>query len=244
MSAQVETKVETGLELTPEKEVKIEEMAKLGIILCSTKVIKGQQDRIKKTLGNLDEDIHANAVQCLTHAYVHRDTTPMRRLLVEIVGPDSGYRRQGLIAWMRTFSPMELKGTNIKLSGKDGKGEERPFLVEEAAKTKFMKDSRFAEKAIKPVYVDTILAPQLNAERKFREAWSNTGPDGKAINPNEPFFDGLHGDKVLNFFDAVKALRAELPRDDSKAIKGRSAANRSNIVPDSKANVGEGQKVA
>lgn len=84
--------------------------------LLSADEIKLDQDSIKKTLTALDQQIHLNAVQCLMHCEKHRDTSLMVRLLVEIIdGDTTGYRRQGLIAWMKYFSPMRLSGKTLSL---------------------------------------------------------------------------------------------------------------------------------
>lgn len=198
--------------------VKVEAPA---LVLLDKEVIKNNQNTIKSSLIGLDVQIHDNAVQCLLHCREHRDTSLMRRLLVEIVGKDSGYRRQGLIAWMRTYSPMELKGDNINLSGKDADGKERPFRVEEANANPFRSDKKFDEKAI-PVYIDSLFGKLDAADREFRAALSNT-KDGKPIDKSKKFFDGQHTDQVLNFFEEVEKLRAKLPSDNTKEVREAEA---------------------
>lgn len=196
--------------------VAVIEGGKVELVLLSKEEIKKGQDSIRKRLTNIDGDIHANAVQCLMHCEKHRDTSLMRRLLVDIIDDKTGYRRQGLIAWMRAFSPMELKGKEINLSGKKD-GVERPFDIETAAKTPLWEVSREVA-LVKPMYRDTLMSPISRAIKDFRAAMDNT-QDGKAIDPTKPFYDGIHSDKVLDFFEAVEKLQLALPKDSTREVR-------------------------
>ncbi len=208
------------------------------IVLLSSDAIKADQDGIRKTLIGLDAAIHANAVQCMRHCQVHGDTSLMTRLLVDIVDEKSGYRRQGLISWMRKHSPMELKGKTINLTGMvesdaqcklmiaafpntDPKlfvvGERRPFLIQEASEAPFTTDSANKE-IVKPIYQSVLLSPIDAQIKKFRAAMENTA-NGAPIDPSKPFFDGKHGDKVLNFFEEVEKLKNNLPADATKELR-------------------------
>lgn len=208
------------------------------IVLLSVDAIKGGQDTIRKSLIKLDQLIHDNAVQCLLHASVHGDTSLMRRLLVDIVDEKSGYRRQGLISWMRKHSPMELKGKDINLSGivnseaqvkamiemfpnTDAKlfkvGERRPFLVEEAAAAPFTTDSANRE-VVRPLFQATILSPVFAAQKKFTAAIENTA-NGQPIDASKPFYDGVHGDKVADAMDKIKAILDGLPVDATNELR-------------------------
>lgn len=188
-----------------------------GITLLSVSDIKSDQDGIRKNLLNLDASIHANAVQCLIHAEVHGDTSLMRRLLVDVIDAKTGYRRQGLINWMRKFSPMELKGDTINLSGTDGKGNKRPFLVEDANKTPFWTDRDNAEKVVKPVFQDTLLSPIMRAYKDIMAAAENT-VNGKPVDASKPYYEGTHPEAVIDFAKAVKALADKLPADNTKEV--------------------------
>lgn len=189
-----------------------------GITVLSVQDIKDDQDVIRKNLLNLDQSIHANAVQCMIHAETHGDTSLMRRLLVDIIDAKTGYRRQGLINWMRKFSPMELKQDTINLSGTDGKGNKRPFLIEEANKTPFWTDRDNAEKVVKPVFQDTLLSPIMRAYKDIMAAAENT-VKGKPVDPSKPFYDGVQPDAVVDFAKAVKALADKLPADSTREIR-------------------------
>lgn len=185
--------------------------------LLSKEAIKKDQDKIRVNLLSLDKAIHENAVQCLMHAEKHGDTSLMRRLLIEVVDAKSGYRRQGLINWMRKFSPMELKGDTINLSGVTPNGEKRPFKIEEANSTPFTTDRDNAEKVARPVFQDTLLSPINRAVKQIMDAMENT-INGKPIDASKPFFEGLHGDKVVEFAKFVQNKAAELPKDSTLEV--------------------------
>lgn len=208
------------------------------LVLLSVEAIKAGQDTIRKNLIKLDQSIHDNAVQCLLHAETHGDTSLMRRLLVEIVDAKSGYRRQGFINWMRKHSPMELKGDTINLSGMvtseaqaklmiaafpdtDPKkfvvGERRPFLVEEANMAPFTSDGANRE-MVKPIFQNVLLSPIDAASKRFMTAIENTA-NGQPIDPSKPYYDGVHGDKILDFFTEVAKLQAKLPADATKEVR-------------------------
>lgn len=188
-----------------------------GIIVMSKDEVKSVQDRIKSALNGIDADIHGNAVQCLIHAEKHGDTSLMRRLLVEIVGRDSGYRRQGLIAWMRTYSPMELKGDTINLSGKDPEtGEKRPFKIEAANANPFRSDTRFKE--VVPFFQQGLTNKLDAGVKEFKRAIANTGPDGKAIDPSKPFYAGVDTAKVISLVDEIEKIRAQMPEDNTREV--------------------------
>jgi hypothetical protein len=215
--------------------------------LLEKAAIKKDQDGIKSSLVKLDLRIHNNAVQCILHASVHGDTSLMRRLLVDIIDEKSGYRRKGLIAWMRMFTPMELKGDVINLSGlvtpewsksivnyddqldQPEVGHKRPFLVELAAKNHFtgMEEARelIAEK---PFYKDTVVGRIEAAQRAYKAAVANTkvGADGKPhpIDPKKPFYDGINLDKMDDAFDKIEAILAEVGSWNDKTKEAREAA--------------------
>lgn len=177
-------------------------------------VIKKDQDGIRASLIKLDARIHANAVQCLMHAEKHGDTSLMRRLLVDIVDAKSGYRRQGLIAWMRQFSPMELKGDNIALTGTIN-GERRPFKVEEANTTPFTALASAREQlAVRPIFKDNLTSKVERAVKEYRAAVANTliepGQPPKPKDIKLPFYDGIHLDKMEEFFDMLDGKLGEV----------------------------------
>lgn len=192
-----------GDELIVAKSVAVEGLPSL----LEKSVIKKDQDGIRTSLIKLDARIHANAVQCLLHAEKHGDTSLMRRLLVDIVDSKSGYRRQGLIAWMREFSPMELKGDNITLSGVVN-GERRPFRVEEANKTPFTSLASAREMVqSRPIFKDNLTSKVERAIKEYRAAIENTlitpGQPPAPKDPSKPFYDGINMDKMDLFFDKL-----------------------------------------
>jgi len=204
-------------------QVKTEELgavhvASVHLKLMSKEAIKADQDIIKSNLTKLDMAIHSNAVQCLLHAEKHGDTSLMRRLLIEIIEPKgNGYRRQGLIQWMRAYSPMELKGDVITLSGVNEKGQKRPFEVETANEKPFWTDRRFAE-VVKPVYRDNLMSKINSSIKEFRSAIANT-VNGKPIDPTKPYFDGVHPAELISFFDEVEKRANALPADQTRAVR-------------------------
>jgi len=195
------------------------------LVLLSSEVIKKDQDSIRVSLTKLDTAIHANAVQCLLHAEKHGDTSLMRRLLVDIVDAKSGYRRQGLIAWMRAFSPMELHGDNIKLTGTID-GVPIPFNVDKANMTPFT-DLASAKELVpmKPVFRDNLTSQLERSLKAYRTSIENTKIDnGKVIGPvdaKKAFYDGIHLDKMDAAFDKIAQIIAEMNsfKDDTKDVR-------------------------
>lgn len=180
--------------------------------------IRTDQDAIRKNLVSLDQSIHLNAVQCMMHAEKHGDTSLMRRLLVEIVDAKTGYRRQGLIIWMRTFSPLELTQDNINLSGMDPMtNKPRPWRIEEAFQTPFWA-LKAADEVVRPMFAETWAGKLNAASKEFRAAAQNT-LNGKPIDPTKPFYDGVGAAEVLAFFDKVDNLKAGLPADNTRELR-------------------------
>lgn len=186
--------------------------------------IKSNQDSIKQTLVGLDAAIHLNAVQCLLHAEKHGDTSLMRRLLVDIVDAKSGYRRQGLIAWMKEFSPMRLDGDVIKLNGmKDG--ERQLFRCELANSTHFSELASAREMVPhKPIFRDGLTSKLDRAVKEYKDAMANTifeaGKDPRPKTPGKPYYNGNQADKVEASFDKISNVIAELEawNDPTKTI--------------------------
>jgi hypothetical protein len=185
--------------------------------------IKADQDGIRKSLVKIDASIHANAVQCLRHGEEHGDTSLFRRLLVDIIDAKSGYRRQGLIVWMRKFSPMELVGDVIKLSGVDADGNRKPWLIEEANKTPFTGLGEARETTGRPMFRETLMSKVNGALRDWKNAKANTvivDGQAQAIDKSKPFFAGLHMDKMDKFFEDLDTGVASIEKfgDDSKLV--------------------------
>ena len=209
--------------------------------------IKLDQDGIKLDLTKLDLRIQANHMQCLMHAQAHGDTSLSRRLLMDIIDEKTGYRRKGLIVHMRLFTPMELKGDIINLSGVvtaewlsaiaklavegesldlPGIGEKRPWLLELALRHPFTSLSAASEMvAYKPIYKDTIVGRISAAQKSFRDSVANTliaaGEPPKPIDPSKPFYDGIHLDKMDAAFDKIEATLAEIESwsDSTKVVR-------------------------
>lgn len=211
--------------------------------------IKTDQDGIKLDLGKLDVRIQANHIQCLMHAMLHGDTSLERRLLIDIVDEKSGYRRKGLIAHMRLFTPMELKGDIINLSGVvtedwlaqikkiepeivvPSVGEKRPFLLELALTHPFTSLEAAAERvAWKPFYKDTVVGRIGSAQKAYREAVANTlivaSQPPKPIDPSKPFYDGIHLDKMDEAFDKIEGIMSDIESwsDKTKVVRDAHAA--------------------
>lgn len=194
--------------------------ALVGLTMLPSAAIKADQDNIKSNLTKLDMAIHANAVQCLMHAEKHGDTSLMRRLLVDVIDAKTGYRRQGLINWMRKWSPMELKGDLINLSGTGIDGEKRPFLVKEANDAPFWTDQANRE-IVRPVFQANLMTKINSSVRDFRNALANT-IDGKPIDVTKPFYDGIYTNEMAAFFDnleiQVNELSVKAP-DNTQAVR-------------------------
>lgn len=195
-------------------QAQVEQAAKVALVLLGKDTIKKDQDSIRANLLHLDSQIHANAVQCLLHAEKHGDTSLMRRLLVDIIDAKSGYRRQGIIAWMREFSPMELSGDVIKLTGTLN-GEPRPFRCELANLTPFTELSSAKEfVAERPVFRDNVTSMVDRAVKAYRSAVENTivtpGQAPKPKDPKKPFFNGIHLDKMEDAFAKIEGIMTEL----------------------------------
>lgn len=191
--------------------------------LMDKEAIKTAQDGIKTSLSKLDMLIHNNAVQCLLHAHKHGDTSLMRRLLVDIVGKDSGYRRAGIIGWMRIHTPMELVGDVIKLTGiNEVTGQKRPWDIEGADKTPFWKNRALDEAVVKPVYRDTLMAKVNLAIKEFKAAVDNT-IDRKPIDATKPFYDGNNVAKMKDAFAAIEAQVVSLDAFRDNTMETRKA---------------------
>lgn len=192
--------------------------------LLSPEEIKLDQDSIKKTLTGLDQQIHLNAVQCLLHCEKHRDTSLMVRLLTEIIdGDTTGYRRQGLIAWMKYYTPMRLKGKTIDMSGKvedkaTGKFIEQPFNVEDAFKTPFWRLTREAPSILRPMYQQGVMGEINRAIKKFEDALANTKEDGTPIDKDKPFYKGKNAATIQQFAQEVKKLAVVIPPDSTQDV--------------------------
>ena len=206
--------------------------------------IKLDQDGIFADLGKLDRRIHINQVQCMMQAHKHGDTSLERRLIMDIVGEKTGYRRKGMIVHFRLFSPMELKADIINLSGVvteawqqtihrlapdmelPAVGEKRPWLLELAAANPFTSLVEATEVVLyKPVYKDTILGRIANAQKAFKEAVANTlvvnGQPPRPIDPKKAFYDGVHLDRMDQAFDKIEAIltKVESWKDSTKVVR-------------------------
>jgi len=206
--------------------------------------IKLDQDGIKSDLSKLDLRIQMNHMQCLYHAMLHGDTSLERRLLIDIIDEKSGYRRKGLIAHMRLFTPMELKGDIINLSGTvtaawqvqiaklaEGielppVGEKRPFLLELALAHPFTSlDAAREMVPFKPIFKDTIIGRIESAQKAYKAAIANTlivaGEKPKPIDPSKPFYDGIHLDKMDAAFDKIEQIMADVEswKDSTKVVR-------------------------
>lgn len=211
--------------------------------------IKTDQDGIKIDLTKLDIRIQNNHMQCLMHAMAHGDTSLERRLLMDIIDEKTGYRRKGLIAHMRLFGPMELKGDTINLSGTvtaswvaqivelapegfqpPAIGEKRPWLLELALAHPFTSLAAAAEMTpYKPFYKDTVISRIEAAQKAYRSAVTNTlvvdGQPPKPIDPSKPFYDGIHLDKMDAAFDKIEAILGEVEswKDSTKVVRDAHA---------------------
>jgi hypothetical protein len=190
----------------------------VALVLLAKDAIKKDQDAIKHSLTKLDKSIHDNAVQCMMHAEKHGDTSLMRRLLVEVVDAKSGYRRQGLINWMRKHSPMELSKDTINLTGTDAQGNRRPFKVEEANATPFWNDTDNREMVVRPVFQDNLVSKFKAGLSEFAKAKANT-LNGKPIDPSKPFYDGKAVDEVDDILTQIQGLVDKLPQDSTREVR-------------------------
>lgn len=196
--------------------------------LLEKSVIKADQDGIRSSIIKIDAAIHSNAVQCLMHAEKHGDTSLMRRLLVDIIDAKSGYRRQGVVAWMREFSPMELVGDVIKLTGTIN-GERRPWQIEKANETHFTSLASAREMVpMKPVFKDNLTSKVERASKEYRAAIENTliVPGQKPVpkDAKKPFYDGIHLDKMDEAFDKIEAILADVQSWNDSTKDARGAA--------------------
>lgn len=193
--------------------------------LLSKEIIKGDQDvNIRMPLVALDTAIHANLIQTYLHAQKHGDTSLTRRLLVDIVDAKSGYRRQGIIAHMRRFTPMELHGDIIKLTGTIN-GTPIPWDILGASRQSFRDIPEFAEQIVlKPTFKGGFVGQIERALKAYKASVENTlVKDGKVvgpIDPKKPFYSGIHLDKMDAVFDEIKsaASKFETFNDDTAEV--------------------------
>lgn len=211
-----------------------------AIALLPKDEIKAQQDGIKLNLSGLDRAVHDNAVQCMLHAQEHGDTSLMRRLLVDTLGGKNGYRTRGLINWMRKFSPMELKGDTINLSGVKN-GEKRPFDIDGANNMPFWMDKDNDETVRKPVFQETLMSPILRVTKQITDAMENT-VNGQPVDPSKAYFDGLYGDNLIDFAAKVKEMVNALPKDSTLEVRRAQTrmAEDAGIIQANGANLPEG----
>jgi hypothetical protein len=189
--------------------------------LLAKDVIKRAQNDIRYVLTRTDAVIHCIAIQCYLHAFTHGDTSLMRRLLVETFDKKSGFRLQGLIGHMRMFTPMELKGDVIKLSGMDG-DVRRAWRIEEANERPFWTIKELDEQVVeRPVFRNGLVGKIQRIMKEYRSSIDNTLIDdnGKVVGPKDvskPFFNGTHLDEVDAGFDEIEAIVSKLlARPDS-----------------------------
>lgn len=213
--------VEGATTVTAAHAMVTEAVTSAALVLLDKAVIKKDQDGIRRSLVKLDASIHSNAVQCLMHAEKHGDTSLMRRLLVDIIDAKSGYRRQGIIAWMREFSPMRLKGDVIVLSGLGPDGERQAFRCEEANKTPFTALASAREFVPeRPIFKDNLTSKIDRAVKDYRAAIENTllepGQPPRPKDVKKPFYNGIHLDKMEEAFDQIEKIATDmLSFDDS-----------------------------
>lgn len=193
------------------------------LVLLDKDTIKAGQDTIRTAIMSLDTDVHTNAVQCLMHAEKHGDTSLFTRLLVDILDEKTGYNRRGLIRWMREFSPMELNGKKITLTGVDAEGKRRPFRVEEANNTPFNLSEALNQQSVKPVFQDTLVAKFDTMVREFESSWANTKQVGAHLEPidaKKPYYMGTPtaAGVLVDFVAKSKEMRAKLVSDDTREI--------------------------
>lgn len=197
-------------------------------VLLEKDVIKANQDVIRTSLLSIDLLIHQNMVQCAMHAEKHGDTSLFRRLLMDIIDPTTGYRRQGVIVWMRTYTPMELVGDTIKLTGLMPDGEtKRPWKLEEGNRTAFTKLAAARETTAKPVYRDTLMSKINLAMKEWRNAKANTAQDDGGrnvpVDKTKPFYDGIHMEAVETFFKDVETALVPLDTKPDSTLAARKA---------------------
>lgn len=188
-------------------------MATTKPVLIASAAILAAQDGIRTTIVKLDQSIHDNAVQCLLHAEKHGDTSLMRRLLVDILDVKTGYRRQGLINWMRKHSPMELSGKDINLKGVDQLGNKRPFLIAEANLTPFWLDNANAEQVARPVFQGNLISKIAAAVREFKALRDNTDAQGSPKDPTKPYLVTDNGSKLTSLIEGIEVQLAGVPED-------------------------------
>jgi hypothetical protein len=208
-----------------------------GLVLLDKDEQIANQDAVRTHLLSADTMVHSAGVQALFHASIHGNTGLMRRLLIDVISDTMGYRRQGLISWMRKHSPMELVGKEIKLTGMIESeaqrklmlemfpnedpalfvvGERRPFLVDAANAQFFGKDKANAEQ-VKPVFQATLLSPVFAVQKKFNSAIENT-VNGKPVDTSKPYYAGKYGDQVAKAMEDIKAILDTLPADVTKDV--------------------------
>jgi hypothetical protein len=192
-----------------------------ALVLMSVVDIKKDQDGIKVALNKLDLRIHNNAVQCMMHAKEHGDTSLMRRLLIDVIDGKGGYRRQGLIQWMRLYSPMELKGDTINLGGMTDDGQKRPWKIDEAMAEPFWNNPALRE-IVKPVFQAGIVASISSGIRRFEGAIANT-ENGQPIDVTKPFYDGIKAESVKDILSQINTLVGQLPPDTTAEVRKAQA---------------------
>ncbi len=111
---------------------KLAQGSNLGALtLLPLKEILSQQNSIFKTVGSVDQRIHANALQCALHAMEHGDVMPADRLVKGLGGKNSekaiaaaiaegrahatdqkmtGVYVPGLVMWFQMFTPITWNG--------------------------------------------------------------------------------------------------------------------------------------
>lgn len=100
----------------------------------TTKQVQGMIIRVRNAGKKYDALVHETAIQCLMHAQEHGDVRLMDRL-VGALGRST--RKNGLVFWVETFSPIRWNGdAKIGLLKEDAKTY-TPFNVEDADETPF-----------------------------------------------------------------------------------------------------------
>ena len=148
----------------------------------------------------------------------------MRRLIVDILkDKKSAFRTQGLIQWMRLYSPMEIVGDNVKLNGVNPEtGERRAFKCDLANSKPFWTDDKFKE-MVKPVFQATILSSVQSMSKRAKAAMLNT-VNGQPIDADKPIYLGAYPEKMAEFLSKLDDLLSTMPKDATAEVyKARQA---------------------
>lgn len=195
-----------------------------GFKLATGGAVNKLIDTIAADLGAVDQNVHEAGVQTVAHVEKHGDWTLLKRLI--LVLRSSGYRVQGVRAWIEGHSPIRFPADKAADGGftvkvlKEGEDGFVPFNIEGMIATPFTAYEPSNERVGQPVYAGDLVGGINRTRQRFLKLVENTNNDGSPKDPAKPYYRGDIG-KMLAYLTALDAIVE--PNDPAKAEDDKAA---------------------